>query len=178
MGTSPFNYDRSLEHYLFTALNNAYGRTVEECAEALRSIPIVHLYGQLGELPPLCNDGLGIAYGSPVTVETLRKAASGIKIIHEVVPDEGPFKQAHELLRNAARVCFLGFGYSQTNIQRLLGYDPGHPPEFFGSAMGFTPRECEFIRSYLQGLGFGRITCLEENFGEAIRFLRRHCPFD
>jgi hypothetical protein len=174
-----FNYDRSLEHYLFTALKNAYGKTSEECVEALRSIPIVHLYGQLGELPPLASDGLGISYGSPVTVENLRRAASGIKIIHEAVTDEEPFKQAHALLGSATRVCFLGFGYAQTNLQRLMGYSPPTGgPEVLGSALGFTSRECSLIRSEFQALGFNKVVSLQELFGEVLPFLRHYCPFD
>ena len=46
-----FNYDRSLEHYLLNSLINLHGKTRDECAKALAQIPIVHVYGQLGERP-------------------------------------------------------------------------------------------------------------------------------
>lgn len=46
-----FNYDRLIEHYLFTALKNSYGQSDERCAEKLSNIPIIHLYGRLGYLP-------------------------------------------------------------------------------------------------------------------------------
>ena len=46
-----FNYDRSLEQYLLNSLINLHGKTRDECAEALAQIPIVHVYGQLGERP-------------------------------------------------------------------------------------------------------------------------------
>src|SRR5262249_21509255 len=46
-----FNYDRSLEYYLLTALRSSYNKTSDECAQALEAIPIVHVYGQLGEIP-------------------------------------------------------------------------------------------------------------------------------
>jgi hypothetical protein len=137
----------------------------------------VHLFGQLGELPPLSSDGLGIPYDSPVAVEHLGKAASGIKIIHEAT-DKEPFKQAHELLRNATRVCFLGFGYDQTNMQRLLGYDHGLLPDVYGSAMGLTDRECELIRSGLQSRGFHRVIRIDGIFGDSLKFLHDNCPFD
>ncbi len=173
-----FNYDRSLEHYLFTALQNAYGKTSEECAEVLRSIPIVHLYGQLGELPPLSSDGVGIPYGSPVDVGILRKAASGIRIIHETLTDDEPFKQAHELLKNASRVCFLGFGYDLTNMERLLGYGPTGRPEVFGSTIGLTPRECDLIRSIFHRLGLYTVIFLDFVVADSLPFLRSSCPFD
>jgi hypothetical protein len=173
-----FNYDRSLEHYLFTALRSAYGKTSEECAEVLRSIPILHLYGQLGDLPPLSGDGVGIPYGAPVDVGTLRKAAAGIRIIHETLTNEQPFKQAHDLLKNASRVCFLGFGYDLTNMKRLLEYGPTGRPEVFGSAVGLTPRECDLIRSTFHTLGLYTITSLDWDVTDSLPFLRASCPFD
>ena len=45
-----FNYDRSLEQFLFEAVLCRFGKSPKECAEKLKSIPIVHLYGQLDPL--------------------------------------------------------------------------------------------------------------------------------
>ena len=56
-----FNYDRSLEHFLYTALINKYGKTPEECVRQVRVFPIIHLYGQLGEFltcPPKTPPGI------------------------------------------------------------------------------------------------------------------------
>src|SRR5258708_38955318 len=47
-----FNYDRSLEHFLFTALKNASGTSVGDCAGKLKTMQIIHLHGDLGPLPP------------------------------------------------------------------------------------------------------------------------------
>jgi hypothetical protein len=52
-----FNYDRSFEASLFVALKNSYNLTDEECAEYLRAIPIIHVYGQLGGLPHFSENG-------------------------------------------------------------------------------------------------------------------------
>ena len=46
-----FNYDRAVEHFLFTSLKNSYNKSDEECAKALSAIPIIHLHGSLGLLP-------------------------------------------------------------------------------------------------------------------------------
>jgi hypothetical protein len=46
-----FNYDRSVEHFLFSALHHGYGEREERCAEVLRQIPVIHLHGRLGFLP-------------------------------------------------------------------------------------------------------------------------------
>jgi hypothetical protein len=46
-----FNYDQSLEYYLLNSLLYSHGKKRDECANALTKIPIVHVYGQLGEKP-------------------------------------------------------------------------------------------------------------------------------
>lgn len=170
-----FNYDRSLEQYLITALRNAYGKTVEECVAKLSSLPIVHLYGQLGELPFL--NGQGIGYGAAINPETLRKSAEGIQIIHEDISGKPQFKRAHELLRNSQRVCLIGFGYDRINVRRLMEYGPAANQEVLGSAQGITPAECALIETDFRAYGFNAIK-LDYIYGEALEFLRNRCPFD
>jgi hypothetical protein len=186
-----FNYDRSLEQYLLTALKNSYGKTSDECLHKLSSLPIVHLYGQLGDLPP--SGGEGIEFGAPLNPDVLRKAAAGIQIIHEDVAKNPQFQRAHELLSKAERVCFLGFGYDRTNLKRLAGYTGPPGQEVIGSAKGSTSRECHLIRETLTRLGFPHPRVaetlaplefvpafggLDRIFGEASAFLHEHCPFD
>lgn len=45
-----FNYDRSLEHFLITAIKAAYGLNETEAAEFFSAIPVEHVYGKLGKL--------------------------------------------------------------------------------------------------------------------------------
>lgn len=52
-----FNYDRSFEASLFLALLKSYNLTDSECAKYVNMIPIIHVYGQLGELPHLSENG-------------------------------------------------------------------------------------------------------------------------
>ncbi|MCH8821991.1 MAG: hypothetical protein IH984_00640 [Planctomycetes bacterium] len=113
-----FNYDRSLEEYLFTALKYSYNRDDKATKKVLRRIPIVHLYGQLSIHPAMSDDPSVIReYGA--NPSSFVKAAEGIKIISELDPDDDEFKRARELLSKADRVCFLGFGYDERNVKRL-----------------------------------------------------------
>src|SRR5439155_12097451 len=108
-----FNYDRSLEHYLLTVLQNSHGKGFNECADMLAPIPIVHVYGQLSQhryphpQARIYRPDLEKFGGAAVS------AAAGIKILHETEPK---FDEAHKLLTAAERVCFLGFGYHPLNI--------------------------------------------------------------
>lgn len=119
-----FNYDRSLEHFLFTSLRSSYGKSDEECASKLERIPILHLYGQLGYLPWQGKDTSRVY--KPCLSDTendveVREAASQIRIIHDTftASEDERFQKAHELIQDADRVLFLGFGYHTANIFRL-----------------------------------------------------------
>jgi hypothetical protein len=117
-----FNYDRSLEQYLFTALTNSYEETKEECAKAVGKIPIIHVYGSLGLLPwqdKENNTPYDLGTGSTtVKLEQIEKASKTIKIIRDDNDLEG-FGKAWIEMQNAKRIYFLGFGFDQTNVNRL-----------------------------------------------------------
>lgn len=122
-----FNYDRSIEHYLFTAFKNTHHKSDEECAQKMETINIVHLYGKFGDLPwqntgfstvPYQADSDQKYYGLMV-----KRGGENIRIIHEFtdVKNDPSFQEAHKLLTTAKRMYFLGFGYDQVNLNRLIG---------------------------------------------------------
>jgi len=112
-----FNYDRSLEFFLLSAMRGAYGVTQAEAEQKLQSLKIVHVYGDLGSV--LSGDARYIPYGDPVTSLSVRKAADFLKVIPEARDDGSTFQEARKVLINADAVCFLGFGFDKTNLRRL-----------------------------------------------------------
>jgi len=112
-----FNYDRSLEHYLHTAMMNRYGKTPDECAKAIQQIPIIHVYGSLGLLPWQTESPQPIKYGG--ANDLLKVAAENIKIMHEGEKNSEEFMKARILIETSDRVFFLGFGYHPVNLERL-----------------------------------------------------------
>lgn len=112
-----FNYDRSLEYFLFTALKNTSGEPEEKCAEELNKIPIVHVHGSLGMLPWLGKPSR--PYRTECTLKELEMASEQIIVIPEDVKTHKSFKQAFDLMYAADRICFLGFGYHDANLERL-----------------------------------------------------------
>jgi hypothetical protein len=114
-----FNYDRSLEHYLFNSLLNWHGRSVDECIEKLAKIQIIHVYGQLGKIPyPQhgCRAYRPLEEDERKVPGEVRGAASGITLVHEQASD---LAEARKLLAAAERICFLGFSYNPLNLARL-----------------------------------------------------------
>ena len=168
-----FNYDRSLEFYLLNSLICSHGKKRDECANALAKIPIVHVYGQLGEKPYLQQ---GSRQYRPNEVEQFRyveTAAYGIKLYHEEA--KAATEEARELLSRAKRICFLGFGYHPFNIDRLnIGGSLDLSTTLFGTTCGLIGMEIQNAKNRLaEALGGG----MDLNFGsftDNLDILRQH----
>jgi len=143
-----FNYDRSLEHFLFTALRNSSGKSEDECAGKLNTIPVIHLHGDLGALP-YTRKALARPYDTNITSEALNIATKRIKIIHEGIANELQFQQAQIILSNSEVICFLGFGYHPLNMERLGAENCRigslASKQIIGSSFGLTDAESSQI---------------------------------
>jgi hypothetical protein len=128
VGFVTFNYDRSLEHFLFTSLKNTYNKTDSECAQQFTNIPIIHVHGLLGKLPWQSENG--IPYGCQVEnpsqkgnfsfdINLTVPAAKQIAVISEDQFTSKEFESAFQLLSKADQIYFLGFSYHPTNMKRL-----------------------------------------------------------
>jgi hypothetical protein len=137
-----FNYDRSLEHFLCTALQSKYGKTEEECAAVLERIPIIHLHGRLGYLPWERGEGHR-PYSAVMNRDVMDICIKNIKVVHEDPKDgrDKDFERAHELMQNAEAIYHLGFGYGPLNLERLKVRDLGNKLTY-GTGKGLTQKEC------------------------------------
>ncbi len=153
-----FNYDRSLEHFLFTSLLHSFeGIDEQRTKEELRRKPVIHVYGKPASLPWERDDGQGtLPYASQIddfaSVDLLG-ISNNIYVVHgeRINPNlESARKKVHE----ADHVFFLGFGYAKENLE-ILGL-PGvlrRDHQIYGTALGWTDREINGIRNdFLDGL--------------------------
>ena len=163
-----FNYDRSFEHFLYLALKNSYGLADDEAAKLLQSIPIVHLYGKLGELPYL-SSGSGRHYRQQISREIIQLCIKAIKIVHEGAENAEEFKTACELLGKVKTICFLGFGYHPDNVRRLRLNELNQSPQIIGTAYELTQAEISGITQLFPG---GNISCGDPKF-TILDFLRQ-----
>ena len=151
-----FNYDRSFEHYLFTALQHAYNKNDDDCAEKLNKIPIVHVYGKLGRLPWEKTHYSLVPYDVVKHPNKLGlyvgRGGENIKIIHEDIEKDPEFNQAFELLIATERIYFLGFGFNETNLKRLRIESLCHPdvPDkvICGTSHGLSQRQNQLVKGY------------------------------
>jgi hypothetical protein len=112
-----FNYDRSLEHFLHVALQNAYGKNAQEASLKLKSLRIVHVYGSLSDELPDSPSYLG--YDGKIDADKVNMAAKGLNVIPEGRSDSPALVKARGWLADANAIGFLGFGFDSTNVERL-----------------------------------------------------------
>jgi hypothetical protein len=157
-----FNYDRLIEYYFRTVLQNAFALPAQEAENLTRSLRIIHLHGQLGT--PIFGH-----YRDPLPGLLVQEAAKGIRVIHDQFADtDSNFQAAHGALEGASRVCMLGFGYHPVNIERLrlAKYLARKDVDVQGSAYNMGLAEVQAAHARL-----GRTFAVQPNY-QAEQFLR------
>jgi hypothetical protein len=169
-----FNYDRSFEHYFFSALRNTYNIGTDEAARILRDVlRVIHVHGQLGPLPYADHgQGNSRAY-QPADISNLRDTAvavaPAIKIVHEGATGDAEFVQARALLARSEMIIFLGFGYLPKNVERLGIASLSTNIGLTGTAVGLLEGERAAVAQLI-----GRHASLGNPHHGALEFLRTH----
>ncbi len=165
-----FNYDRSWEHFLYLRLTHSYKNLRDQdISELFRRVPVIHLYGRLGDLPFL---GPNVrAYDPDVRPESLERWANSIRIFTEEGPPDDPnFATAWRALNQAEVVWFLGFAYHEENVRRLKVSELLEGKEVYGSAFRIAQGDRPAIQGMFPG---GNITLGSENT-DALGLLRNY----
>jgi hypothetical protein len=119
-----FNYDRSLEYFLYESLRPLYKSDFKEQAEfinILNTVQIVHVYGNLGLLPWEDRDSK-VEYSPDISASKLLLAQNNITLLSEgqhCKKTQKNLTAAHKLINGAKNIYFLGFGYHTENLKRL-----------------------------------------------------------
>lgn len=142
-----FNYDRCIERYLQLALAHVMQQTVGKSAELVQQIPLVHVYGSLGELK---SPGQQVPFGADEF--HLPMMAAGIRTFTEAAKED-VLARAHTLLRESDRIVFLGFAFDPLNVQALFPEPLGAHQHIMATSMGLGPVE---RNSFISGALGGR----------------------
>lgn len=111
-----FNYDRLLEAALYSFIR--YGQNIDDAnaVRILKSIPILHAYGSLGDLA--LPDNPGIELGSK-ELWCVERSAKGIRTFTEEIASEHRERMVFEISRSD-RIVFLGFGFHRRNLDLIM----------------------------------------------------------
>jgi hypothetical protein len=151
-----FNYDRTIEHYLYWALQKIAGLKPGDAANALSTLRILRPYGSLGPLDwESPNDG--VKFGSNVHHEKLFHIAGRIRTYTEQTIENDLAERLKSTISRASTVLFLGFGYHQQNMRLLEQSDRSKVRAVFATVFGIDDRNHAVIdralRSTLRSIG-------------------------
>jgi hypothetical protein len=120
-----FNYDRTVEHFLFSELQTAFKLESVEAQQAVSNLKTIRPYGSVGPLPWQADDGVvpfGHDFGSDH--DRLFQVSSNIRTFTEqAAGDVRPQIQA--AIAQASVIVILGFGFHQQNMELLTSAQPG-----------------------------------------------------
>jgi hypothetical protein len=137
-----FNFDRSFERALFLKLKNKYGLGDVDVSTLVHRLQTIHFHGDLGE-PNWLVDSSGPREGSRgyscdshiPDREIIRWCANRIRLGSEGAIETAK-EDAHELLKWARRVCFIGFGYDERSLERVDVAELTEGKAVFGTVRG------------------------------------------
>ena len=116
-----FNYDRCIEHFLHSALQNYYQLKPEEATEALSALEVFHPYGTVGDLSWQRPGQLAVGFGAEAHAGTLGQLAEAIRTFTEGMGDRtGELDLIRSRVDSASRLIFLGFVFHRQNMRLLL----------------------------------------------------------
>ena len=167
-----FNYDRSLEHFLFESTVNSFHQKdivnklerLEHYLQDFFIFKIKHIYGVISDLR--WQNDQGIEYRDTDLIKYLWHKKENIKVISE--RDEIQKKDFIELLHRAKNIFFLGFSFAEENINILDIPDSiSKEHNIFICAYGMTNKEIARV----EGL-FKKTTNVNVKDDTCINFLR------
>lgn len=142
-----FNYDRSLEHFLYESIVHSFASVQREyLKEQLNKLGFIHIFGYLSGLEWQDISGK-LEYGSNINLINIPRVVENLSIIYE--EKENPkLEEAHDLIQNAKRIFFLGFGYAKENLEALkINQLLSDEQNIYGTALGFTSREIQEVQN-------------------------------
>ena len=140
-----FNYDRSLEQFFYESLHNSFEVT-EQSIRIMKELKIIHVYGAIAPLD-WQDEKSGIKYGADISEDVLDKTSQNLRIIGEV-KDNIELTKAHEWIKEAKKIFFLGFGYARENMA-MLNLPGGIPPccKVYGTAVNLEAEQISDIKN-------------------------------
>ena len=134
-----FNYDRSLEFFLYSSLLYSFPLAgSQKIAEQINTIDILHVYGVIHPLPWQGSPNSEYASKQPVNLNMINALSTNIKTVYEASTGA---TARHDAIEKARQIFFLGFGYGEENLEALGIGEVGPGQRVFGTALGSSAKE-------------------------------------
>lgn len=125
-----FNYDRSIEFYLASAIERSFQNVdLERAHEIVGRMNIIHPYGILGKLPVSAH-GSGedyVKYGPTTHDVDLWTMASTLITFSESMNDNEIVGKIKHAIGSARTIVFMGFAFAKQNMDLLRSEENNNP---------------------------------------------------
>jgi hypothetical protein len=155
-----FNYDRTIEHYLYWAMQQQAGVSSDTAAQCVARLNMIRPYGSIGKLE--WHEKSGIPFGGNNNQLDANTAAANIRTFTEQVDEKTVDNPIEEALDSAHLVIFLGFGFHQQNMDllrmRVARTNARRPmiTAVLATTMGVDQRNDPAIEARLGALGLSK----------------------
>ena len=173
-----FNYDRSLETFLFTALKTSYKLNDESVKELISNLEIIHVHGKVAENSWETPHAMKYPEYASIRIESkyLKSGVEKIKIVSEVIPDNEEFVKALKIISESQRIHFIGFSFNEDSLERLgfINHKIGNSTVISGSAYGMGIAEQAAVKQYFRqtrNVGNALLEISLENY-DAFQYLK------
>ena len=112
-----FNYDRTIEHYLYWALQQLAAVPPDKAAECVARLKIIRPYGSIGKLE--WQGQAGVSFGGNNHLQEASAVIANIRTFTEQIREPDLLSSIGGALDTASLVIFLGFGFHQQNMELL-----------------------------------------------------------
>lgn len=145
-----FNYDRCIEHYISIWLQNYFRIADTDAQRLVRSMTIIHPYGQIGQLPWQGKKMISVPYGADPGASPLIEIAENIRTFTEQVEDDTVPDAMKELIAEAEQVVYLGFSFGAMNMQLMKIDHCNRSKNAYGTSMGLSAPNLQVILRRLE----------------------------
>ena len=140
-----FNYDRCIEHYVASWIENYFRIPSAEAKKITNEMNVVHPYGQIGQLPWQDKGIVAIPYGSNSDYDDLLEIASNIRTFTEQVEDQSMIEKTRNIIADAHQIIYIGFSFGRMNMD-LLKTETGHIfKQVYGTVLGMSDPNIKMI---------------------------------
>ncbi|MCO6186256.1 hypothetical protein [Rhizobium sp. L1K21] len=143
-----FNYDRSLEFFLYHAIQNYYGLDSAAAADIVNSATFIHPYGTVGSLPWQNSPHIKNEYGWLNAVH-LDGASRLIRTFSEQIDDQDSLAQIRDKIKSSRQLVFLGMAFHDANLDILEPRDHTDIRRILGTALGISESDINVIKTRL-----------------------------
>lgn len=114
-----FNYDRSLEHFLYQSLFHTFlSKSQEELTEYKNLFSIYHVYGQVGSIIST-SEIPARSYSPPSRFSDVDSFYKGIHLVTTRDEDLKRFDLLKKTVKGADVIYCIGFGFDALNMERI-----------------------------------------------------------